>query len=39
MLFNLGYNQIYKNFKLHLKLNYYRYFNPYDINHYNIINY
>ena len=38
MLFNLNYNKMYININFNLKLNYYRYFNPYVINHYNIIN-
>lgn len=32
------YNEFYKNIIFNLKLNYYRYLNPYVINHYNIIN-
>lgn len=31
-------NKLYKDIKFKLKLNYYRYFNPYIINHYNVIN-
>jgi hypothetical protein len=38
MLSNTNYNNIMTNINYYLKLNYYRYFNPYVINHYNLIN-
>ena len=37
-LFNIKQNKFYEEIKFKLKLNYYRYFNPYIINHYNVIN-
>lgn len=38
ILFNINQNKFYTYIKFNLKLNYYRYFNPYVINHYNVIN-
>jgi hypothetical protein len=38
MLFAIDYNKILKNIHYNVNLNYYRYFKPYYINHYNLIN-
>lgn len=38
MSLDTSFNKLIKNFKFYFKLNYYRYFDPYAINHYNLIN-
>lgn len=38
MILDIDFIKIKKIIKYNLKLNYYKYFNPYIINHYNIIN-